>query len=89
MSLKDAINNLKFDTRMQQRNIARGSLTADELNQHLGTLPDVASKAQMVTLEDDNSEDEESYSNGPTSDMGYQHPNSDSYNGGSGFNSNF
>lgn len=58
MSLKDAINNLKFDTRMQETNVKRGSLSSDELSNYLNSLEDVAAKAESITLDEDSHEAE-------------------------------
>ena len=41
----------KFDTRMVERNIQRGSLTQAELDKVLKDLPDEAANVNVVTVE--------------------------------------
>ncbi len=45
---KQAEDPKKFDVRCQERNIKYGVITREEVDEYLGTLPDVAEKA--ITL---------------------------------------
>lgn len=39
---------IRFDTRLVKRNISRGRLDREQLDEHLQKLPDVSEKAQAV-----------------------------------------
>lgn len=49
---------IKFDSRMTEFNLSRGILTKEELEKHLSQLPDLASEALPLTLEDNESPNE-------------------------------
>jgi hypothetical protein len=49
--LHEAVHFKKFDTRMVERNINRGVLTAQEYSELLKTLPDDAEVAEWVSVE--------------------------------------
>lgn len=50
MSLDQAMKNLKFDTRMLEIQLSRGTLTQPELQKHLDTLPDLANLSEPLML---------------------------------------
>lgn len=52
-SLSKALAQLKFDSRMTELNQKQGLLTTQELKKHLESLPDLASRAVQLTLEDE------------------------------------
>lgn len=51
MSLKNAIDNLKYDSRMVEINLKNQSLTKDEYKKVLEKLPDLKSNAISVDLD--------------------------------------
>jgi hypothetical protein len=53
MSLKKEIENLKFDKRMIDWNISRNLLTQEELNKHLGELPDSSHNLSSIELSEE------------------------------------
>lgn len=57
MSLKVAIDNLKFDTRMIDINIKSRNLSVDELAQKLSKLTDVQSSSIPVDLDSNSDQD--------------------------------
>lgn len=44
---------IKFDARMVEFNISRGTLTKEEYEKHLAALPDLAAQTSSLNLEDD------------------------------------
>ncbi len=50
--LHDAFQDKKFDTRMAERNMRRGLLTAADLEKHVKALPDDSDNLDVVTEED-------------------------------------
>lgn len=50
--LHEAVDTKKLDTRMIERNIARGHLTNDELEKSLKALPDDSENADYTSLDD-------------------------------------
>jgi len=52
MSLDKALKNLKFDVRMTEFNVNQGSVSKEELKAHLNSLPDLASQAEQIDLEE-------------------------------------
>ena len=52
VSLDKALKNLKYDVRMIEFNINQGQVSKDELKAHLNSLPDLASNAQQIDLEE-------------------------------------
>ena len=50
MSLKDSIDNLKFDVRMLDFNVKNGSLSEAELTSYLSNLSDTVEKSEPVRL---------------------------------------
>lgn len=52
MALEDALKNLKYDVRMLEINLNNGSLTQEEIREHLKTLSDCATNCEPVSLED-------------------------------------
>lgn len=52
MDLSKALENLKFDVRMKDFGVKHGSVTKEEIQKNLQTLPDDAGGAAEVTLED-------------------------------------
>jgi hypothetical protein len=49
MSTK-TINSWDWDLRVRERNLRNGTLTDKDVEKHLGTLPDVADKADTLAL---------------------------------------
>ncbi len=49
--LHEAVAAKKLDTRMVERNLARGVVTAQEADTHTKNLPDDAANAEYITLE--------------------------------------
>ncbi len=49
--LHESVNFKKFDTRMVERNVARGVLTSQELTEVVKNLPDDAENAEYVNTE--------------------------------------
>jgi hypothetical protein len=49
--LHEAVDEKKFDSRVAQRNIERGLLKPEELKKHVESLPDDASHAVQVDLD--------------------------------------
>lgn len=54
MSLDKAMKDLKFDNRLLEQNLVNGSVKQDELKKHLENLPDSASNAGTVDIDDSN-----------------------------------
>lgn len=52
MDLEQALQNLKFDTRMKDWMQKQGIASKEDLEKHLGTLPDAQADCEPVTLED-------------------------------------
>lgn len=52
-NLRKALDELKFDTRMRDWNENQGLVTRDEYNQHVEALPDLASRAVELKLEEE------------------------------------
>jgi len=50
--LNESVNFKKFDTRMVERNIARGVLAPHELSEVLGGLPDDSENAEWISVEE-------------------------------------
>jgi hypothetical protein len=50
--LHEAVETKKLDTRMVERNIARGLLSTDELEKSLKTLPDDGDNATYTSIDD-------------------------------------
>ena len=50
--LNDAVKDKKFDVRVVERGVQRGTLTAEELQKHLASLPDDSEAAATATWED-------------------------------------
>lgn len=61
MSLADANKNLKWDTRLTERNLNVGELKKDELKKHLEQLPDLASNVEIFTMDGKSSAADESH----------------------------
>jgi hypothetical protein len=53
MSLDQAMKKLKFDSRMIEHNLNNGSITREEYEAHLKSLPDSQVQAAALTLEDE------------------------------------
>jgi len=49
--LEEAIQELKLDTRMVERNLRNLSVTAQEVDKHMNSLPDDAANAVAVDIE--------------------------------------
>ena len=49
--LNDSVEFKKLDVRLVERNLARGALTAAELNQAVSQLPDDSENAEWVNIE--------------------------------------
>lgn len=47
-SLGNATKNLKFDKRLQEWHLTNGQMTKEELKKHIESLPDLASKVDML-----------------------------------------
>lgn len=43
---------IKFDSRMIEYNMNRGTLTKEELEKHLASLPDLAAQAEKIDLDE-------------------------------------
>jgi hypothetical protein len=52
MSLDKALKNLKFDVRMTEFNLKNGVISKEELNQHLGQLPDSGNNSEKLSIEE-------------------------------------
>lgn len=52
MSLKNAIDNLKFDARMLDINLKNQTLTPEEIKKHLSQLPDSKDLSMNLDLND-------------------------------------
>ena len=62
MSLAQATKNLKFDSRLTERNVSVGEITNEELQKHLSSLPDLAHNVETFTIDGKNSSaDEETH----------------------------
>lgn len=53
MSLDQAVKKLKLDARLVEINLANGQLTKEEYEAYLKSLPDSATQAAPLTLEED------------------------------------
>ncbi len=49
--LHEAVEAKKFDTRMVERNIARGVMSADDQDKNLKKLPDDAENAEYISID--------------------------------------
>lgn len=61
MSLAQANKNLKYDSRMIERNVTTGEMSKEELKKHLDSLPDLAHNVETFTIDGKNSSDEETH----------------------------
>lgn len=52
MDLNEALNNLKFDTRMKDWNVKQGVVSKDDLDKNLKNLKDSTNDCENITLED-------------------------------------
>jgi hypothetical protein len=52
-NLKVEIDKLKFDKRLTDGNLKRGTLTQEELKKHLAALPDSAANVEQIELGED------------------------------------
>lgn len=59
MSLAQANKNLKFDSRMIERNVTVGEMSKEELKKHLESLPDLAHNVETFTIDGKSSPSEE------------------------------
>jgi hypothetical protein len=59
MSLAQANKNLKFDSRMIERNVSVGEMSKEELKKHLESLPDLAHNVETFTIDGKNSSADE------------------------------
>jgi hypothetical protein len=59
MSLAQANKNLKFDSRMIERNVTVGEMSKEELKKHLESLPDLAHNVETFTIDGKNSAPDE------------------------------
>ncbi|OFZ12431.1 MAG: hypothetical protein A2Z20_06710 [Bdellovibrionales bacterium RBG_16_40_8] len=57
MSLKESINNLKFDARMVDINLRNQTLSKDDLKKYLDKLPDLKLACLVVEIENSDNED--------------------------------
>lgn len=57
MSLAQANKNLKYDSRMVERNVTTGEISKEELQKHLETLPDLAHNVEKFTIDGKNTQD--------------------------------
>lgn len=60
MGLKKEIDKLKFDKRMVDWNLAHGIISAEELKQHMSSLPDSSSNLESDEDDDFDMDEEES-----------------------------
>jgi hypothetical protein len=51
MSLAEANKNLKYDTRLTERNMTVGEISKEELQKHLASLPDLAHNVETFGLD--------------------------------------
>lgn len=51
MSLDKALKNLKYDVRMTEHNLNNSVITKEELQNHLKSLPDLATNSEQINLE--------------------------------------
>ena len=49
--LHDSVNSKKYDVRLVERNVARGLITAKELEEAVKNLPDDSENAQYVSID--------------------------------------
>ncbi len=61
MSLAQANKNLKYDTRMIERNVTIGEMSKEELNKHLESLPDLSNNVEKFTIDGKNNTTEEAH----------------------------
>ena len=59
MSLYKAMQNLKYDKRLTERNLTTGQVSKDEWQQHLDKLPDMAHNIETLSMENDDSDDQQ------------------------------
>lgn len=59
MSLAKANKNLKWDTRLTERNLSVGEVSPEDLKKHLEQLPDLASNTETFTIDGKNSSSSE------------------------------
>ncbi len=64
MSLYKAMQNLKYDARLLERNVTNGTVSQEELKKHLESLPDLSHNVETVgesldKMEADDSADEQ------------------------------
>jgi hypothetical protein len=52
MDLNQALQNLKFDTRMKDWNLKQGTVTKEEIEKNTSSLTDRQADSEPVTLED-------------------------------------
>ena len=53
MSLDQAMKKLKFDSRLIEHNLATGQITKEEYEAYLKSLPDSATQASAINLEEE------------------------------------
>ncbi len=61
MALDKAIINMKYDKRMTEWNLNNGVLTKEELEKHLGQLPDLTTHIAPLVLEEETNGSAESH----------------------------
>lgn len=57
MSLYKAMQNLKYDKRLTERNLTTGQVTKEEWQQHLDKLPDMSHNIDVLNMEGDDQDD--------------------------------
>ncbi|MDP7038260.1 MAG: hypothetical protein QGI45_03820 [Myxococcota bacterium] len=51
--MKNADNDYKFDTRLQERHLRQGVISSSDLEQHLEALPDMTEESESLGLDVD------------------------------------
>lgn len=59
MSLARASKEMRFDKRLIEKKIQRGEITREEYQKHLDALPDLGSKVEMISFEEQRNRREE------------------------------
>ncbi len=57
MSLYKAMQNLKYDSRLTEFNLATGQITSEDWKKHLDKLPDMAHNIEALSMENNDLDD--------------------------------
>lgn len=61
MSLAKAMQNLKYDKRLTERNLTTGQVSNEEWKKHLEQLPDMSHNIETLTMENDESDQQDQH----------------------------